>query len=62
MYFEENSVYVMTAGKSNGFYQGLHAPTKLFNIDEYTPEKVPFGVELNLISTGSIRANKKGLL
>ena len=38
----ENSVYVMTAGKSNGFYQGLHAPTKLFIIDEYTPEKVPF--------------------
>jgi hypothetical protein len=32
----------MTAGKSNGFYQGLHAPTKLFIIDEYTPEKVPF--------------------
>jgi hypothetical protein len=50
----------MTAGSSGGFYQGLQAPTKLFIIDEYTPEKVTFGSVLNLISTGSIRLNQKG--
>jgi hypothetical protein len=55
----KNSVYVMTAGRSGGFFEGLQSATQLFVIDEYSPEKVAFSTILNLISTGALRLNVK---